>query len=111
MENTIETSNQDNNSALNKDNVIRRFLEDISKSKNIPIERLITGVMQGDLYVWDYDSGRHYQDQFRVVSINGVQQQICEHTNTDGTDAYVFVGNDSHYEYYECTICKKIEKL
>lgn len=67
-----KTLNQPNNSAFHKTNVIRRFLEDISKEKNIPIERLITGVMQGDLYVWDYDSGRHYQDQFRVVSINGV---------------------------------------
>ena len=64
-----KTLNQPNNSALHKINVIRRFLEDISKEKNIPIERLITGVMQGDLYVWDYDSGRHYQDQFRVVRI------------------------------------------
>lgn len=72
MENTNETLNQVDNSALHKTNVIRRFLEDISKEKKIPIERLITGVMQGDLYVWDYDSGRHYQDQFRVVSINGV---------------------------------------
>lgn len=60
------------NPASCQTDVIRRFLEDISKDKNIPIERLITGVMQGDLYVWDYDSGRHYQDQFRVVSINGV---------------------------------------
>lgn len=72
MSNTNENLSQDNNSALHKTDVIRRFLEDISKDKNIPIERLITGVMQGDLYVWDYDSGRHYQDQFRVVSINGV---------------------------------------
>lgn len=72
MGNKNETSNQDNNSALHKTDVIRRFLEDISKDKNIPIERLIIGVMQGDLYVWDYDSGRHYQDQFRVVSINGL---------------------------------------
>lgn len=72
MENKNETSNQDNNSALHKTDVICRFLEDISKDKNIPIERLIIGVMQGDLYVWDYDSRRHYQDQFRVVSINGL---------------------------------------
>lgn len=56
---------------LRKTDVMHRFLEDVSKEKNIPIERLIVGVMQGDLYVWDYDSGRHYQDQFRVLSING----------------------------------------
>ncbi|MEZ5047495.1 MAG: hypothetical protein R2831_10940 [Chitinophagaceae bacterium] len=55
-----------------KTTVLRRFLEDISKEKKIPIERLIIGVMQGDLYVWDYDSGRHFQDQFRVLSINRV---------------------------------------
>lgn len=60
------------NHASCQTDAIRRFLEDISNDKNIPIDRLIIGVMQGDLYVWDYDSGRHYQDQFRVVSINGV---------------------------------------
>jgi len=71
MENTNETSTKNDNSSLHKANVIRSFLEDVSKEKNIPIERLITGVMQGDLYVWDYDSGRHCQDQFKVVSIIG----------------------------------------
>lgn len=34
-------------------------------------------------------------------------QQICEHTNDDGSEAYMLVGNDSHYKYYECSICKK----
>lgn len=72
MDTKNKSSKDEFNATSHKTDVIRRFLEDISKDKNIPIERLITGVMQGDLYVWDYDSGRHYQDQFRVVSINGV---------------------------------------
>lgn len=53
--------------------IIGNLLEEISKEKNIPIERLMMGIMQGDLYVWDYDSGRHYQDQFRVVCIESLK--------------------------------------
>lgn len=37
-------------------------------------------------------------------------QKICNHTNEDGTDAYIRVGNDSHYVYYECSICKAMAK-
>lgn len=45
------------------------FLRQIAKEKSIPIDRLMTGILNGDLYVWDYDSGRSQSEQFRVVLI------------------------------------------
>ncbi len=49
--------------------VINRYLLEVSEKHNIPIERLMCGVLQGDFYIWDYDSGRSYDSQFKVVGI------------------------------------------
>ena len=49
--------------------VISRYLLEVSEKHNIPIERLMCGVLQNDFYVWDYDSGRSYDSQFIVVGI------------------------------------------
>lgn len=55
--------------AREKEYAIISFLSDISKEKKIPIDRLMTGIINNDLYVWDFDSGRSQQDQFKVVLI------------------------------------------
>lgn len=49
--------------------VISRYLLDVSEKYDIPIERLMCGVLQNDFYVWDYDTGRSYDSQFKVVVI------------------------------------------
>lgn len=59
--------------------VIHSFLTDISKEKKIPIDRLMVGEIGNDLYVWDFDSGRSQQDQFKVVLIiRGDYKQSCQ---------------------------------
>ena len=32
-------------------------------------------------------------------------QEVCEHKDTNGKDAYEVEGNDSHKTYYKCKIC------
>lgn len=54
---------------MEKIEIIRSFLLDISKEKRIPIDRLIIGEINKDLYVWEYNSGLNEQDQFKVISI------------------------------------------
>lgn len=47
------------------------MLTSIAKEKNIPLDRLICGIVGGDFYVWDYDSGRFRDREFIVIQING----------------------------------------
>lgn len=34
-------------------------------------------------------------------------QEVCTHKLEDGSDAMEWYGNDSHKDYYRCTICGK----
>lgn len=35
---------------------------------------------------------------------------VCKHELPDGKDAYEYYGNDSHYDYYSCSICSDKQK-
>lgn len=48
---------------------INKYLVELSEKYNIPIERLMIGIIQNDLYVWDYDSGRGCGKEFKVIEI------------------------------------------
>jgi hypothetical protein len=47
-----------------------KYLQRVSEDYNVPLERLMCGVMNGDFYVWDYDSSKSQDKQFKVISIN-----------------------------------------
>ena len=38
-------------------------------------------------------------------------QDVCEHKHSDGSDAFVIEGHDSHKDYYKCDICGKTESI
>ena len=42
-------------------------------------------------------------DKFRKVI--SALQEICEHKNADGSDAFEYEGSTSHKNRYKCTIC------
>lgn len=54
-----------------KEQIVREYLLNIAKETGIPIDRLMVGIIQGELRVWDYDSGRALQYQFKDVMIDG----------------------------------------
>lgn len=42
--------------------------------------------------------------------INGLQH-LCDHDENNLTKHWKAIGNDGHYEHYECEMCKKRIKI
>lgn len=38
-------------------------------------------------------------------------QKVCTHKTEAGKETYVLKGNDSHYDYYECSQCGREAKI
>lgn len=49
--------------------LIKKHLEIVAKNKGIPVDRVMIGMMNKDLYIWDYDSGRGHVNEFKVIEI------------------------------------------
>jgi hypothetical protein len=50
------------------------------------------------------------EDRQLVIDAISALQKVCTHTNPDGSNAYHYNGNDSHYSYEKCDICGKEQK-
>lgn len=48
---------------------IELFLTEISKRHDVPLDEVICGIMQNDLYVWSYNTGRIFSEHFKVLEI------------------------------------------
>lgn len=46
----------------------------------------------------------------RITEAINALQNVCDHKNPDGSGAFEYEGNDSHYDYVICSICGKTEK-
>lgn len=49
--------------------LIKNHLENVAKNKGIPVDRVMIGMLNKDLYIWDYDSGRGQANEFKVIEI------------------------------------------
>lgn len=45
------------------------LLKQMSEKHQVPINRIVIGVMQNQLYVWDYDPGRSLSNGYKVLEI------------------------------------------
>jgi peptide subunit release factor 1 (eRF1) len=53
-----------------------------------------------------YEEKRILEDRLKKVDIAiRAMQSLCYHKKPDGTSAMVFSGNDSHKDYYKCSLC------
>lgn len=43
------------------------LLKDMSEEYNIPIDRLMVGIVNNEIYLWDYDEGRAFNEKFKVL--------------------------------------------
>jgi len=62
-----ECSNE--NSDLNIPVVIARFLKEQATEYKTEQQNIVVGLMQNDLYVWDFDGGRAMQNQWQTKKV------------------------------------------